>query len=88
LPARRIVVAHVRSVVSAMEPERRLEHHAVAGGHLLVLAEMLEPRFDDESRALATISVKIGSSSAPGYPSRRSSRRGRRSTRVSPTLSL
>src|SRR5438128_885656 len=31
-----------------MEPERRLEHHAIAGGDAFVLAEMLEPRLDDE----------------------------------------
>jgi hypothetical protein len=37
-----------------------------------------------ESSALATISVRIVSSVAPGYASRRSSRRWSRSTRVSP----
>src|SRR6266404_5808362 len=46
--ARGDVVAHARSVVTAMESERHLEHDAIAGGHALVLAEMLEPRFDDE----------------------------------------
>src|SRR5438309_1875353 len=39
-----------------------------------------------ESSALATVSVRIVSSSAPGYASRRSSSRCSRSTRVSPTV--